>query len=58
MRLPVGSLKNWEQGQPLPRIDLAYRLAKSLKITVDQLIGEAFAEGLAHKGKRWKREEK
>jgi len=43
-RLPAGSLRNWEQGRRLPRLDAAYRLAKALGITIDELAGDVFAE--------------
>ena len=40
--IPVGSLRNWEQGLRLPRLDAAYRLAQALGITLDALAGESF----------------
>jgi transcriptional regulator with XRE-family HTH domain len=42
--IPTGSLKNWEQGLRLPRLDAAYRLAKALGITLDLLAGRIFDE--------------
>jgi len=49
--IPASSLRNYEQGQRVPRIDAAYRLAHALQITVDELIGEVFVEKPASKGK-------
>src|SRR5436309_15794074 len=40
--IPTASLKNWEQGLRLPRLDAAYRLAKALGITLDVLAGRIF----------------
>jgi transcriptional regulator with XRE-family HTH domain len=40
--VPVGSLKNWEQGIRLPRLDAAWQLAKALGITLDELAGKVF----------------
>ena len=41
--VPVASLKNWEQGRRLPQFDAAWRLAKALRITLDELAGNVFA---------------
>jgi transcriptional regulator with XRE-family HTH domain len=43
-KVSVGALRNWEQGRRLPYIDTAYRIARALGITVDDLIGEAFEQ--------------
>jgi transcriptional regulator with XRE-family HTH domain len=42
--VPVGSLRNWEQGLVLPQLPAAYRLAKALSITLDELAGKVFEE--------------
>ncbi|MBI1913602.1 MAG: helix-turn-helix transcriptional regulator [Planctomycetes bacterium] len=42
--IPTASLKNWEQGLRLPRLDAAYRLAKALGISLDLLAGRIFEE--------------
>lgn len=43
-RLPAASLRNWEQGRRLPRLDAAYRLAQALGISLDELAGDVFKE--------------
>lgn len=40
--VPVGSLKNWEQGRRLPQLDAAWRLANALGISLDELAGKVF----------------
>lgn len=40
--VPVGTLKNWEQGRRMPMFDAAYRLAKAMNITLDELAGRVF----------------
>ncbi len=52
--IPVGSIKNWEQGIRLPRLDLAYRLAQAMGISLDVLAGEVFKESAPKKGPRKK----
>src|SRR5262245_53432150 len=47
----VGAVRNWEQGRRLPYFDAAWRLAKALGITRDELAGDVFA-GEAPKKKR------
>lgn len=42
--IPVSSLRNWEQGRVLPQLDAAWRLAKALCITLDELAGKVFEE--------------
>jgi transcriptional regulator with XRE-family HTH domain len=37
--IPVGTIKNWEQGIRLPRLDLAVKVAAALGITLDTLAG-------------------
>jgi transcriptional regulator with XRE-family HTH domain len=40
--VPIGSLRNWEQGIRLPRLDAAWRLAHALNVTLDDLTLEVF----------------
>lgn len=35
--VPVGSLRNWEQGRRLPRVPTARRLARILNVSLDDL---------------------
>jgi transcriptional regulator with XRE-family HTH domain len=42
---PPGSLKNWEQGRRLPQLDAAYRLARAVGVSLDELAGQVFEEG-------------
>jgi transcriptional regulator with XRE-family HTH domain len=37
--VPVSTLRNWEQGQRLPRIDLAMKLARTLGVDMNVLTG-------------------
>jgi transcriptional regulator with XRE-family HTH domain len=39
--IPVGTIKNWEQGIRFPRLDLAVKVAAALGITLDELAGVA-----------------
>ena len=43
--VPVGSLKNWEQGKRHLQLSTACQLARALGITVDELAGQVFAGG-------------
>ena len=36
--IPLDTLRRWEQGKNLPRIDVAYRLARALGVSVEELI--------------------
>jgi transcriptional regulator with XRE-family HTH domain len=49
--IPVGTIKNWEQGIRFPRLDLAAKVARALDITLDELAGVA-GEPKSKKGKR------
>jgi transcriptional regulator with XRE-family HTH domain len=40
--VPIASLKNWEQGRRMPAFDAAFRVAKALGITLDELAGKVF----------------
>jgi transcriptional regulator with XRE-family HTH domain len=43
---PINSLRNWEQGRVLPRIDAATRLARALGVSLDLLaVEDAGARG-------------
>lgn len=42
--VPVGSLRNWEQGRRLPQLDAAYRLALALGVSLDDLARGVFDE--------------
>jgi transcriptional regulator with XRE-family HTH domain len=37
--LPITTLRNWEQGRRIPRLDHAIRLARALRISLDALAG-------------------
>jgi transcriptional regulator with XRE-family HTH domain len=50
-RVPVGSLRNWEQDRSFPLLDSAARIAHALGITLDTLAGDV----LASKPKRRRR---
>jgi transcriptional regulator with XRE-family HTH domain len=41
--VPIDSLRNWEQGRVLPRIDAVIRLARALGVTVDELVADVAA---------------
>lgn len=36
--VPIDTLRRWEQGRHLPRIDDAYRLAKALGVGIEKVI--------------------
>lgn len=40
--VPAASLRNWEQGRRLPMLDAAFKIAKALGITLDELAGKVF----------------
>jgi transcriptional regulator with XRE-family HTH domain len=37
--VPLSTLRQWEQGKRLPRIDHAMQLARALGVTLDELTG-------------------
>jgi transcriptional regulator with XRE-family HTH domain len=39
--ISIDSLRNWEQDRALPKIDAAARLARHLKVLVDELVRDA-----------------
>ena len=41
--VPVGSLRNWEQGRRLPRIDAATHLARALGVSLEEYSAAALA---------------
>jgi transcriptional regulator with XRE-family HTH domain len=49
--VPVSTLRHWEQGIRLPRIDLAIKLARTLGVDLNTLVG--FGEPPAPGPKRW-----
>jgi len=53
--VPVGTLRNWEQGRVLPQFSAAYQLAKALGVTLDELAGKVF-ESAKPRGKSSKKE--
>jgi transcriptional regulator with XRE-family HTH domain len=42
--IPVGTLRNLEQGRRIPRLDTAIKLARALGVTLDELTGDGGAE--------------
>jgi transcriptional regulator with XRE-family HTH domain len=48
--IPVSTLRHWEQGESLPRLDHAIRLARTLGVDMNMLTG--FGEPEAEKPKR------
>jgi transcriptional regulator with XRE-family HTH domain len=42
--IPLSTLRNWEQGTNLPRIDQAIKLAHALEVDLNTLAGFAEAE--------------
>jgi transcriptional regulator with XRE-family HTH domain len=41
--IPVGTLRNLEQGRRIPRLDTAGKLARALGVSVDALLGNGDA---------------
>jgi transcriptional regulator with XRE-family HTH domain len=52
--IPVGTLRNWEQGIRVPRFDHAIQVAQALGVSLDVLAGleEAPTEAPKRKGKK------
>ena len=42
-KVPVGTLRNWEQGLRVPRLDTAFKVAKALGVSLD-LLADAKAD--------------
>jgi len=42
--IPIGTIKNWEQGLRTPRLDTAAKVCKALGVSLDELTGDAGAE--------------
>ncbi len=49
--IPVGTLRNLEQGRRVPRLDTAIKLAEALGVSLDELTTEAPAEPKRRRGK-------
>jgi transcriptional regulator with XRE-family HTH domain len=47
--VPLTSLRNWEQGHRMPRVDTLPQLAKALGVPVGELVGGLVEEKLAGK---------
>ncbi len=41
-KVPLGTLRGWEQDRRTPRLDTAIILADALKVTLDELAGRDF----------------
>ena len=56
--VPIGTLRNWEQGRRVPLLDTAARVAKALGVSLDALTEDAAPVGpeapAATKGKKRK----
>jgi transcriptional regulator with XRE-family HTH domain len=37
--VPIGTLRNWEQDRRVPLLDTAARVAKALRVSLDELAG-------------------
>jgi transcriptional regulator with XRE-family HTH domain len=49
--IPVGTLRNLEQGRRIPRLDTAMKLARALGVSIDELTGDGGAEEKRKRGK-------
>jgi transcriptional regulator with XRE-family HTH domain len=38
-RVPVGTVRNWEQSRRVPRLDAATKVARALGVSLDSLAG-------------------
>lgn len=38
-KVPIGTLRNWEQDRRVPRLDTAALVARALGVTIDELAG-------------------
>jgi len=54
--ISIDSLRNWEQGRVLPRIDAAHRLARALGVSLDGLVDSDDDAGAVRSAKRKKAE--
>jgi transcriptional regulator with XRE-family HTH domain len=43
--VPVGSLQQWEQGRRTPLLDAAARVARALRVSLDELAGNEPPKG-------------
>ena len=48
--IPAGSLRNWEQGKRHLQLEAAYKLARAMNISLDELAGKVFEGEPAAKG--------
>jgi transcriptional regulator with XRE-family HTH domain len=51
-RVPVATLRNWEQDRREPKLYTAARVAEALGVSLDELVGEVSATKAAAKSAR------
>jgi transcriptional regulator with XRE-family HTH domain len=50
--VPVGTLRGWEQGRRVPRLDTAVAVARALGIPLDELVGDTLDAAPKRRGKK------